>query len=183
MTTEGRDSGNTPGPELCWQVLERAAASPALKRAARLREFLLYIGEQNLRHGRSELHEQELGETVFARPEGYDTTQDNIVRVSASELRKRVKAHFAAEGRDEAVVFEIPRGGYVPVFRWRTGGSAIETEDAAPIQPLRARRERKLLWAVSAIALALAIVCLLLWRENRELERRVDSAHPAALVR
>ena len=183
MATEGRDSGNTPSPEQCWQVLERASASPALKRAARLREFLLYIGEQSVRHGRGELHEQELGETVFARPPGYDTTEDNIVRVSASELRKRVKAYFAADGRDEAVVFEIPRGGYVPVFRWRTGASATETEDTAPIQPMRAGRERKLLWVVSTIALALAIVCLLLWGQNRELERRIDSGHPAGLVR
>ena len=186
MTTEGRDPNPAPDAEMCWQTLERAAASPALKRAARLREFLLYIGEQSVRLGRAELHEQELGETVFARPRGYDTTQDNIVRVSATELRKRLDLHFSAGGKDEPVIFEIPRGGYVPVFRWREQPVAAtpEVEASNPIRPVRTGWERRLLWTVSAIALVLAVVCLLLWSENRKLERRIPAAEPpAALAR
>ena len=174
MSNEINVSGHVPSTEQCWQAVERAAASPSLKRAARLRAFLLYIGEQSTRHGRTELHEQELGETVFARPHGYDTTQDNIVRVSATELRKRIEAHFAAGGKDEPVVFEIPRGSYVPVFRWRE-----IPLPAAPVTEIKAAAtrpasgwERKLLWTVSALALALAVLCLLLWRTNQELERR-----------
>ncbi len=180
MTNENSVSGLAPSTEQCWLAVERAAASPSLKRAARLRAFLLYIGDQSVHHGRTELHEQELGETVFARPRGYDTTQDNIVRVSATELRKRIETHFAAEGKDEPVVFDIPRGGYVPVFRWRTlpvvAVLAAGKDIAAP--PKAANWERRLLWGVSTIALALAVLCLLLWQSNRDLQRRITE--PAA---
>ena len=38
-------------PEACWKVLERAAASPQLKRAARSREFLFYVAGKSLKDG------------------------------------------------------------------------------------------------------------------------------------
>src|SRR5580692_12305949 len=82
----------------CWEVMERAAASIHLSRAARLREFLFYVGSKCLKDDSSEVHEQEIGANVFGRQEHYDTSQDNIVRVNATELRKRIDAYFAAEG-------------------------------------------------------------------------------------
>ena len=52
---------------------------------------------------------------MFGRSPGYDTAQDNLVRVQASQLRKKLQQYFAAEGRDEPVVIEIPKGSYVPI--------------------------------------------------------------------
>ncbi len=46
-------------------------------------------------------------------------SQDNIVRVNATELRKRLESYFATDGADEVCVLEIPRGGYSPVFSRR----------------------------------------------------------------
>ena len=81
-------------PAVCWKLVERAAASDSLKRATRLREFLFYVAAKSLKEGRTELHEQEIGHDVFGRNESYDTSQDNIVRVSATELRKRINSFF-----------------------------------------------------------------------------------------
>ncbi|HZL26487.1 MAG TPA: hypothetical protein VFC39_08155, partial [Acidobacteriaceae bacterium] len=99
----------------CWEVMERAAASIHLSRAARLREFLFYVGAKCLKDGSTEVHEQEIGAGVFGRQEHYDTSQDNIVRVNATELRKRIDAYFAAEGINEPLIFQIPRGSYTPM--------------------------------------------------------------------
>lgn len=100
-------------------LIERVAASDQFSRSARLRDFLLYVGRQSLKEGCPEIHEEDIGVRVFGRPVSYDRSQDNIVRVNATELRKRVDAWFAGPGAGELLIFEIPRGAYKPVFRRR----------------------------------------------------------------
>jgi hypothetical protein len=100
-------------------LVERVAASVELRRAARLRAFLLYVCEQTLSHGVTVIHEQEIGNAVFGRPQSYDTSIDNIVRVNATELRKRLERYFAEEGAQEDILLEIQRGSYSPTFRRR----------------------------------------------------------------
>ena len=160
-------------PEDCWKVIERAAASSQLKRAARAREFLFYVGTRSLKEGCSEVHEQEIGHAVFGRDENYETSLDNIVRVSATDLRKRIDSYFATEGADEPLIFEIPRGSYSPVFRWREKEeppeqpeAAVEPPQAAPQIPYY-RQVPFLL--VSVLALILAITSVFFWQRSRTL--------------
>ncbi len=80
-----------------------------------------------------EVHEQEVGHKVFGRTPGYDTAADNIVRVHASMLRKRLELYFASEGRDEPLILEIPKGNYAPIFHPRG-----ETPPASPERRSRA---------------------------------------------
>jgi hypothetical protein len=100
----------------CRQLLDRVVNSRELNRAQRLRELLCYLGKRSLKPNAGVLREQEIGAAVFGRPEEYDTSLDNIVRVNVSELRKRLAHYFQDEGAGETILMEIPRGGYVPVF-------------------------------------------------------------------
>lgn len=182
MSTDPKPDSAALDPDECWRVLERAAASPTLKRAARLREFLFYVGAKSIKEGRNDIHEQEIGQAVFGRRDSYDTSQDNIVRVSATELRKRVDAYFASEGREERILFDIPRGSYTPSFRLRP----VETlpAPAAPAEPAAAETQggppaarspwpHLLLAFVSLLAIVLSIACVSLWRQNQSLTRRI----------
>ena len=108
-----------PDSESCWALLERVVASPQMKRAARMREFLLFVGQRSLKDGCEQIPEQEIGSEVFGRPAEYDTSVDNIVRVNATDLRKRIEDYFATDGANEPLILEIPRGSYKPVFRRR----------------------------------------------------------------
>lgn len=119
----------SPDAESCWALLERVAASAQLRRAARLKELLLYVGKRALIDGSDRINEQEIGLHVFNRPALYDTSVDNIVRTNVSDLRKRIEAYFNSEGLHEPLVMEIPRGSYIPVFRSRIA----ETEPAEDI--------------------------------------------------
>lgn len=105
-------------------LVYRIAGSNELRRAARLRAFLLYVWGRVAADPGVVIHEQEIGSAVFGRPEFYDTAADNIVRVNATELRKRLEKYFAEEGAREELVLEIQRGGYVPVIRRRNPASA-----------------------------------------------------------
>lgn len=108
-----------PNSDACWALLERIASSAQLKRSARLQELLFYVGKRSLQDGCDRIQEQEIGSKVFHRADLYDTNADNIVRTNVSDLRKRIEIYFNSEGSHEALTMEIPRGSYVPVFRFR----------------------------------------------------------------
>ena len=99
-----------------WELIERVLDSQEFKRAQRLRELLQYIGTQAVKSGATSIPEQEIGRAVFGRSGEYDTSLDNIVRVNVTELRKRLGHYFEIEGANEALLVEIPRGAYIPVF-------------------------------------------------------------------
>ena len=183
--------GDPTGVEERRALIQRVAACEQFSKSARLRDFLLYVGLQSLKDDSTELHEQEIGARVFGRPESYDRSQDNIVRVNATELRRRIDFYFATDGARETLIFEIPRGGYKPVFHLRSAVGTIPHEAPVPApQPLEGhtagqhaveeteRRFRpRVLWHLpwgTAVAL-LAGVCVLLWMQNRSLKY---SLHP-----
>ncbi|MDP9050979.1 MAG: hypothetical protein M3O31_09720 [Acidobacteriota bacterium] len=157
-------------------LIDRIAASEQFRRSARLRDFLLYVGGQSLKAGCPEIHEQEIGVKVFERSPNYDRSQDNIVRVAATDLRKRIELYFASEGAHETLILEIARGGYKPVFRRRSpelqSGPAPSMEISQPgdaalpdtpaALPIREHRNYRLhlVWATVCVALAVAYLPL-----------------------
>jgi hypothetical protein len=167
-------------PKACWQLLERVAASSHLNRAPRLRDFLFYVGNKSLKEGITDVREQEIGAAVFGRQRHYDTSQDNIVRVNATELRKRINAYFISDGVNEPLSFQIPRGGYKPVFRRQNLAPKLPKVEEIPpnstavTAPSKALVQLPFLLAV-ALSAVLASVCLFLWNQNRSL--RMD-LHP-----
>src|SRR5947209_12491100 len=101
-------------------LLQRVLCSRQLEKSGRIRELLTYVCESAFTDEPVEIHEQEIGVRVFGRPEGYDTNHDNIVRVTASQARRKLDQYFASEGASEPVILEIPKGQYSPVFRERS---------------------------------------------------------------
>jgi hypothetical protein len=177
-----RDAEALPTIEDRRALIERVAASEQFSRSARLRDFLLYVGKQSLKEGCPEIHEHEIGAKVFGRPASYDRSADNIVRVNATELRKRIESYFESTGANEPLIFEIPRGGYRLVFRRRLAeqpenggaaqpepaGEAAAAIDAAAREDSRKLRHlRSLVWPLVSISLALA--CVALYVQNRSL--------------
>lgn len=158
------------------------AASQHFKRAARLREFLLYVGRQTVRDGSVIIHEQEIGANVFGRPLAYDTSLDNIVRVNATELRKRLDLYFSSEGADEQVILEIPRGSYTPVFRRRASpAEAVPEAVSEVVDPVFAVEDSVVAvehssiwhqrWLIATIFVALLAACGFLGRQNLQLRK------------
>jgi len=175
-----------PDSETCWALLERVAASTQLKRASRLRELLFFIGRRSLKDGCDQVHEQEIGCAVFGRPDAYDTSVDNIVRASVSDLRKRIEVFFDSEGMHEALIMEIPRGSYRVDFHDRLvqpqmlaepsvvfAPPVTETPEAiSAVAPGTSDRHPWMLAGLIAIVL-LATACIALWIQYRALRRSI----------
>ena len=112
-----------------------------------------------MRESPEDATEQQIGIHVFQRPPGYNSSQDSIVRSHARLLRKKLEEHFANEGVEEALVIEIPKGQYLPVFRPveapfvaspASEGSSVSAQPApVPVQAIDSKRwrsGRKKLW-------------------------------------
>ena len=110
----------------------------------------MYLADRVVDDNVTEIHEQEVGHKVFGRPANYDTTGDNIVRVHASMLRKRLEQYFETDGADEPVIIEVPKGNYALVFRPRRVGPVVA------LPPIPSTRRSVLPWVLAAVAAVLA---------------------------
>lgn len=112
-------------------LVGRIVESRHFRKSARLRDLLLYLTERVLKDGVTEIHEQEVGHRVFGRSPDYDTASDNIVRVHASMLRKRLDQYFAEEGATEPLVIDLPRGNYALLFRERAEAAEPAAQESS----------------------------------------------------
>src|SRR5271154_944470 len=97
--------------------LESILASSAFAKKDRLSRFLRFVVERKLAGRADELKETVIGFEVFERPADYNPKQDAIVRTEAGRLRARLAEYYSGEGKSDALVIELPKGGYVTVFR------------------------------------------------------------------
>jgi TolB-like protein/Flp pilus assembly protein TadD len=96
--------------------LERVLASSGFARNERMARFLRFVVEQHLAGKDSELKESTIAIEVFERRPDHDLTRDSLVRTEAGRLRARLLEYYTGEGKDDPLVIELPKGGYVPVL-------------------------------------------------------------------
>src|SRR4051794_40511329 len=112
-----------PTAESIRRQLGRMLESEAFARNQRLSGFLRHVVERHLEGRDSDLKESLIGVEVFGRKPDYDPKLDSIVRTEAGRLRSRLMEYYSAEGSADAVVIDLPKGGYLPQIR-----------DAAPVE-------------------------------------------------
>lgn len=135
LSIAGVNHPHTDDPR--WLLAQRIAASESIGRSKLLADFLLYIVDRHIRDLTDEITEQQIGVLVFGRAEGYDSNEDNIVRSYARNLRKRIDEYFATEGCSEALLLQIPRGGYTPIFSSSVKVSVELKDDESTLSALR----------------------------------------------
>ncbi len=86
----------------------------AFRGSHRSAQFLTYIIDQALAGHFESLKERMIGIELFGRPPSYDTSEDAIVRVTASDVRKRLLQHYGKYGLASEFRITLPLGTYVP---------------------------------------------------------------------
>lgn len=128
--------------------LNRLLKSPPFRSSKRCRDFLRHIVEQTLIGQRGSLKERSIGIDLFGLPQDFDTSQHTIVRVTASETRKKLALYYHSEnGTLHAVRIDLPPGAYSAEFTWNEEPIAEPVE--APLfvpEPRRISRR----WLVAA---------------------------------
>ena len=114
--------------------VEHLLESPSFSTSRRSGQFLHYVIEKAIAQQTDALKERTIGVAVFHRPPNYDTGEDAIVRVTASDVRRRLAQHYNREGRTSEFKISLPPGGYVPeVFREESPAwtGPVPSEDVA----------------------------------------------------
>jgi adenylate cyclase len=144
MTTDERPA------QAVRQELDRVLGSPGFARNARMSQFLRFLVERHLEGRDDELKESLIAVGVFGRRPDYDPKLDSIVRTEATRLRARLTEYYAREGASSPVIIDVPKGGYIPVFR---------AAAPAPPGPPAPRRYR----LVAGLAAPLLVVTAVTW--------------------
>ncbi len=105
--------------ELVEQHLKRILSSALFHRSDRLCRFLQFSVEAALDGSSERMKEYVVGVEVFDRGASFDPRIDPVVRVEARRLRAKLKQWHETEGRDSAILIELPTGSYATVFRYR----------------------------------------------------------------
>jgi malectin (di-glucose binding ER protein) len=150
--------------ESCEQAiraeLNRLLESDAFRTSKRCREFLAYIVEHTISGPSGTLKERSIGVDLFQLPHDFDTSQHTIVRVTASEVRRKLAQYYLAEnGSYHPVKIDLPPGSYSAEFKWET--PPAETP-VPPVSPGWLTR-RLIAYVIAVFVIAGAFF---LWREH-----------------
>jgi hypothetical protein len=94
--------------------LKEVIEGDAFKGSHRSGQFLQYIIDQSIAGHFDSLKERVIGMELFGRSPSYDTGDDAIVRVTASDVRKRLLQHYGRPGATSGFRISLPSGSYIP---------------------------------------------------------------------
>jgi len=109
--------------------VEKILASPGFATSERHSGLLRHLVSMSLAGRSSEIKEYGLGVELFGRGDSFDPQTDAIVRTEVSRLRGKLKAYYSADGRDDALIIDLPNRSYAPVFTLR---ETPATDTASP---------------------------------------------------
>jgi hypothetical protein len=96
------------------QHLAEVIEGTAFKGSHRSGQFLRYTVEKAMAGHFESLKERVIGVELFGRSTSYDTSDDAIVRVTASDVRKRLLLHYGKYGATAQYRINLPSGSYIP---------------------------------------------------------------------
>jgi hypothetical protein len=98
--------------------LQQILEGSAFRGSQRSEQFLRYIVEQALAKHYEMLKERMIGVELFGRQPSYETGEDAIVRVTASDVRRRLLQHYGKYGSQSPFHICLPSGSYVPEIEY-----------------------------------------------------------------
>jgi hypothetical protein len=114
-------------------ALDQILVSRPFRASNQCKGLLRYIVEHTLAGEDNLLRERVIGAELFGRPADYETSEDPVVRLRVSDVRKRLAQYYLSAKDQREVQIEIPSGSYRATFHWNAAapeagrGKEIET--------------------------------------------------------
>src|SRR5579863_2679327 len=112
------------------QHLKEVIEGDAFKGSHRSGQFLQYIIDQAIAGRFDSLKERVIGMELFGRSASYDTGDDAIVRVTASDVRRRLLEHYGRYGATSEFRITLPSGSYIPEITRKPNEAATVIDGA-----------------------------------------------------
>jgi hypothetical protein len=116
------------------QHLNEIIQGKSFKGSHRSGQFLKFIVDQTISGNFEMLKERVIGSELFGRSPSYDTGEDAIVRVTASDVRKRLLQHYDRNGSASEFRINLPLGSYIPEVIYEPVNGA-DRHDAIKTRP------------------------------------------------
>jgi len=97
-------------------ALEAVLSSESFSSADRLKNFLEYVVTEAINGRADAIKGKTIALDVYDRNAATDGDPENVVRVDARRLRRRLSDYYAGEGKDARIRIHIDSGGYAPRF-------------------------------------------------------------------
>src|ERR1700679_248229 len=111
--------------------LKQVLDSHAFAGSKRTQDFLELSVTHALEGEFDQLRERMIGAEMFGRPIGYDTGSDSVVRVKATDVRKKLAQYYAEAKEPSPIRIELPSGSYVPKSHFEPAQAAAIPEAPA----------------------------------------------------
>ncbi len=178
---------SSPTPDEIREQLDRIVNFAELENSPRLQAFLKYVVEEALAGRASHIKGFAIGQAVYGGDENFDPQNNTIVRVEAGRLRRRIAEYYLTVGRNDPLLIDIPKGTYVPTFKWKdksqqvVDADVLEQESTSEAHSnLRNRYTFISIFAATLIATTLSIVIWLATENKQSLES--EPSHPATIA-
>jgi len=142
--------------------VRRILRSVTFRNASTLQQLLAYLAAKSAGGPGEMPKEYTIGVEALGRKEDFDPKIDPIVRVQSHRLRTKLKEYYEAEGSQDPIIVQIPKGHYLPTFERKSSSSPISRDAHDPPEisegPRWISRSR-----VVAVALILSVGLLGFW--------------------
>jgi tetratricopeptide (TPR) repeat protein len=175
---QGND-GATPSKEELRDALTRVVSSDAFVSAPRLQQFLTYVVGEAIAGRGAAISGKTIAVDVYDRDSSGVESGQNLVRVEARRLRRRLNEYYAEPGADDPWRILIDLGGYTPRFK---PGAPDTAKHVAPSLAAGSPYRKRVILAVVAIVvtLSVAIMATNMRSVNPEIDSPSDQAERAA---
>jgi hypothetical protein len=109
--------------------LEDICATDDFRRSSRCSRFLRYVVGETLAGRSDRIKAYSIAVSILGRDETFDPQVDPVVRIEASQLRRRLERYYLTGGAGSSIRIDLPKGSYVPSFN-RTAQLVPNPSDA-----------------------------------------------------
>jgi hypothetical protein len=146
--------------------VDRLVGSSVLHGSESLCKLLHYLAKQAVDHPGMPVKEYQIATEVFGRRVDFDPQSDSTIRVQAGRLRSKLAEYYGAEGAEDPILVELPKGTYVLSFHHRVTSDRVAADPKMPSlasprpQEDRARRSSPN-WEIAFVLVSILLVASL----------------------
>jgi hypothetical protein len=132
---EGSASTTLPDDSALLDQVERIARSEELRGCEVLRRLLRFLANKSILGEADELKEYVVAIDGLGKPPSYDPRQHSAVRIQVGRLRKKLADYYRAEGKDDSIIIDVPKGRFKLMCEYRAKSIGIPAINLAPPAP------------------------------------------------
>ncbi len=139
--------------------IDQLVSSSALHGSESLCKLLRYLAKHAMDQPGAPLKEYQIATEVYGRRPDFDPQLDSTIRVQAGRLRAKLAEYYGAEGANDPIFVDLPKGTYLLQFHRRAPGDVTPPSAGSNGRP---KQEAKATGTSRAGSVAIITLCVLL---------------------